>query len=224
MKKKMNLFAACGIVLGALTLSGCEKKEELYKELENYTNGIYSESDYVRIDELLDKLPENYKNVARIKDEYFDMRKYIVQLSQARLSDSESETSRASFKKLTKMQDSNRFWDLSKFFANPNICDSIVYGQYWGQGSDYFYWHDSNRDDYTGEVLSTSLSNEKDATKEYYFFTNYVGELSFGFHNKNDLNDSFMAYSLKFVAYTNDSLYINMTCYKENFTYTLYAI
>ena len=221
--KKLTLFInVLSIATCSIVLSGCKNKNKLYEQLIELTTNFKSEYDYSIADELLDKLPNDYKNVNPIKEEYFSMRRFIVQLSKANLSDNESESSRASFKKLFSMKNDAIYWDISSFLDNPSIYDSVVYGKFWGQNYDNFYWRDGEAPG--TQSLSTTLSNKKKQEANYYFYMkSFQTDLIFGYRNTSDSSDVFDAYAIKFVAYYNDQLYLNIRCYSENFTYTLYA-
>ena len=222
MIKRLSFLNVLGIAICSIALSACENKNELYKQLISLTTNFKNENDYMTADKLLDKLPDNYKNVRAIKEEYFSMRRFVVDLSRANLSDSESESSRTSFKKLASMKNDTIYWDISSFLDNPLIYDSVVYGTQWSQGSDYFYWRDGTTPG--RQLLSTSLSSKEQVDENYYFYTKYSQtDLIFGWKNTTDSSDKFDAYAIKFVAYINNQLYLHINCYYESFTYTLFA-
>jgi len=219
-KKGLLLLNILGIAACSVALSSCESKSKRYGRLMSLTTNFKDRYDYVTVDELLDKLPDKYKNVGAIKEEYLSMRRFIVDLSNANLSDSEGESARASFKRLSLLKDLNTFWDISSFLNNPVIYDSVVYGKSWSSTYDNFYWRDGTTQGQ--QLFSTSLSNKKEEDKDYYFYTRYSqNDIVFGYQNKDDSNDKFDAYAIKFVGYENNQLYISVACYNENYTYRL---
>ena len=219
MKRNKLILLSTFFILTPFALSSCSSKKNKYERLRYLTTS--REFSYYEVDSLLDSLPEKYKDVKEIKDEYLKFRKYVVQLNSASLNESDGENSRNSIKKLYEFQESNIYWDVTGIINNVNNYRSAVFGKEWYSYGDSFYWRGGDKS--SDQLLSCTLPNNKESSKQYYFFTQINGQsLDFGYFDQNNNSDRFISYSIKYIGYESQKLFLSIYCLYDKTTYKLY--
>ena len=215
-----GIIISCVALISLTVLSGihinkgahaAENYSKLCYELEHFRGYFYS------IDDYLDKLPTTYKDVSEIKSDSNYLKKVIKNYS-----------SIERWNKVVKYCNKHDHWDATEYMWNYSMRD-IIYNHYWkGYDTNYaFYWRWDS-----GEKLMSTLPNNKESSKEYYFFTEYKDSenheffinqtILFGYENINDKNDRFYAFRIQDFGYTNDNkAVVDAYCYKDGNTYTM---
>lgn len=215
-----GIIISCVALISLTVLSGihinkgahaAENYSKLCYELEHFRGYFYS------IDDYLEKLPNTYKDVSEIKSDRNYLKKVINNYS-----------SIERWNKVINYCNSHSHWDATEYMWNYSM-GNIIYNHYWkGYDTNYaFYWHWDS-----GEKLMSTLPNNKESSKEYYFFTEYKDSenheffinqtIVFGYENINNKNDRFYAFRIQDFGYTNDNkAVVDAYCYKDKNTYTM---
>ena len=228
--KKLAIYSLFPMLLiGTLSLVGCgteESYDEAYDELYALTTSFKGKASYKRVDELLNEIPEEFKDTKDIKDEYVAMRRYIVQLSEAYdlgYSESLGDTSRSSYIELYKAQATNKYWNISKFLTNVNIYKTAVFGKKWeDENESYFHWYENHGGEYE-HFLSTNLPTGQKESITYTFVYKVEDDaLTFSYRNVEDKEDMYKAFIVKYIGYEDEKLFVNISCLTNDRSYKLY--
>ena len=213
------------VLITSITIGIASHRNNLYNELtELMLNVDYSNVD--SIGDIIEDLPSDYKDVAEIKKEYNQIQKQIKVIKSAEAkNDADSNKTREAYVALYNFNTSHHNWDLNGFLDSVlnRHFDNFVFGKEWENNTFRFYWHG---DGDGSEYLATNLPNDKEDNKDYYFYHEGSGgfflSLQFGYENKNDVFDKFLAYRIVDVYYTGSKWQIKIYCYSNSMTYTLY--
>lgn len=239
-KKKKIVLNKKYIIIGVVTLlvliasittiTIVSHHNQSYKELTSKMLDIgYYNYNYDDIEDIIESLPSNYKDVAEIKKEYTQIQKQVKVIESAkRNNDADSTKMRDAYVALYNFNSSHHNWDLSDYLEGvlENSFSIFVFGKEWENSDFYFHWYEDG--DGSGERLGTNLPNDKESSKEYYFYNDYTdgsGLLNphqFGYANINNSTDKFLAFRIIDVSYSNNKWQIKIFCYSNSNTYTLY--
>lgn len=218
------------LITSITTISIISHRNSLYDKLtEQMLDVDYYNYNYNNIDDILEDLPSNYKDVAEIKKEYTQIQKHIKVIESARRkNDADANKTREAYAALYNFNTSHHNWNLSSYLDGvlENCFSIFVFGKEWENDSYYFQWYEDG--DGSGECLSTNLPNNKESNKDYYFYnaytdgSGYLNPHQFGYENINNDSDKFLAFRIVNVSYTSSKWQIKIYCYSNSRTYTLY--
>ena len=192
---------------------------DLVYEMEHFnTNSVYE------IDTLLEKLPENYKNVGNIEAQYKIIKKHATTLSECSsirswsYNEGSGDKIREAYIQLKKLSPGYLDWNIEGFLDSIRI-ELLLFDAEWGNYSYSFEWN--YYEDLFDERLTTDIPNNKETGKEYYFTADkFADYIIFGYENKADSKDKFDAFKVSNLRYTNSNFYVDVYCYKNSMKYT----
>ena len=218
------------LIASITTIAIASKHNQSYKDLTSKMLDVgYYNYNYDYIEDIIESLPSNYKDVAEIKKEYTQIQKQMKIIESAkRKNDADSTKMRDAYVALYNFNSTHHNWDLSDYLNGvlENSFSIFVFGKEWENSNFYFHWHEDGADG--GERLGTNLPNNKESGKDYYFYNAYTdgsGLLNphqFGYENINNSTDKFLAFRIIDVSYSNNKWQIKIFCYSNSNTYTLY--
>lgn len=201
------------------TLSGIHINKVAHAE-ENYNNLVYElehfDGYFYNIDKYISELPKTYKDVSEIKSD----REYL-----GRVINNYSSIER--WNKVASYAKKHAHWNVSNYLWNYSMRD-IIYNHYWsGLDNNYHFWYHWD----SGEKLSSSIPNNKESSKGYYFFMEYGRSenheffinqtITFGYENINDKNDRFYAFRVENFGFEGSDAVVSAYCFKDGKTYEM---
>lgn len=205
------------------------RRKSLYSDL-LYEMQYFNEDSVGEIDEILDKLPDDYKSVETINAQYTFIKKqaniindyWTISSSTIGLDEIKSEKIREAYIQLKNLGLLYIQWDLESYLDGVEI-EKIIFGTRWESltGNYYFVWN--SYEDSNDFRLETNIPNNKEIEKDYY----YTSEVSsagdniiFGYENKKDEEDKFNAFKVSNLRYTNSKLIVDVYCYSNDQKYS----
>ena len=218
------LLVVCIILIGS---SVSATRNKAYNRLLN-TMQTLSETDIKEKDSFFYRLPNSYKNVRKIKEE-FDVIDTLYKKMNVNIDNinSNSEKARLLYIELWKFDEEHDNWDLSNFLKAINVIDTVVYGVTFTDeleklDSYYFTWSDSSTG---GQTLNTNLPSNRSESNNYYFYTAARnGRLCFGLNNVDNSKDTFIAYRIDDIQIVNNEFKIEIYCFSNKEKYTLHYL
>lgn len=232
-KPKINkVFLTIGIIVLALIILAAiaipiarnTKLDNQYKELQQAMLSVNG-SNYKTIGTQIDEFPLDYRDIDSIKSEYNQIKKSIETIeTTSRYSNYQNITEKSStalrnaYAKLMDFNTKNSDWDLSSYLegVHDKYLMNLIFGVEWKTtGGSRFYWYE----DEDNARLSTSLPNDMDDNKDYFYYTSSPDK--FGYENQKNSSDKFLAYRITEVIYSNGNWQIKIYCYSTSRTLTL---
>lgn len=129
--------------------------------------------------------------------------------------------------RVVRFANNHSHWNIDQYLWNYSMRD-IIFNHLWtGLDGNYHFWYHWD----SGYKLSSSIPNNKEDGKDYYFFMEYgLSEnhefyinqtITFGFENVDDKEDRFYAYRIENFGYIDNDAVIDAYCFKDDQTYTL---
>jgi len=203
-------------VLAGVHIGRAAMAETHYNELSNMMMNVEYEVDAYLIKEKIREIPYTYRNIGTIKDELKDLewafnRPY----------------GREEFGKVNNFSVNHSNWDCSAFLYNYNFR-SLFIDANWkvdGTSSTLSYYRDGSGERFSAP--SSILPNDMKSGQDYYFYVEYdyldddqalVNQyMKFGYENKNDPTDKFLAYEFGYYHFNKDGQRrIEVYCYKDD--------
>ena len=203
-----------------ITASVCGHREKLYKDL-LYEMQYFDNQSVDKIDSILKRLPNDYKNVSEISSEYSLINRHAKKISNIWWSissgyfmEGSSDEIRETYVQLTLFSYSYDNWNLDYFLDSIQI-DVLIFDTIWESSLYFFKWTygESTQD---LQLIST-IPNDKDSAKEYCFTIKVEQDyVIFGYENINDPNDYFKSFKVSNFRYKDSKFYVDVYCYKGN--------
>lgn len=196
----------------------------------NLYNKLISEMQYFdfdsvqEIDSILNQLPDDYKDVDKIRSQYKLIKKHATTLSESQsltssnFKEGSSDKIREAYAKLTLISPLYFDWNLEDFLDSIKI-EVLIFDIEWEYSSLYYFkW--SYNENLQDERLSTDIPNNKESGKEYYYTTDITDDsIIFGYENKNDSTEQLNAFKVSNIRYKNETYYIDVYCFKNDTRY-----
>ena len=196
-----------------------------YKNLQQAMLSIDG-SNYKTIGSQIDELPFDYRDISTIKSQYNQIKKNIdiIQSTKAysssiTLTEKSCDSLRIAYANLSNFNAKNSNWDLGSYLESTRdkYLLNLVFGIQWKTSNGTtFYWHEG---DGGKEKLQTGLSNKKSPLNEYLFYISLPNK--FGYKNKNNSQDFFIAYKISNIVYSGGKWRIKIYCYSTSQTVSL---
>lgn len=185
-------------------------RQNTYDDLQAMMKDV-SVVNYESMGELVDKLPESYKDMASIKEEYASIKSDIDTIEDSNVFESTS-VMRVSYYDLKTLDEATDNWDLSYYLSRVDKR-VLLLDVTWQNDEGYFNLKE-RPDTEIGITLDTSLPNEKESEKDYEVYTRYNAEI-FGYVEYPDRSNAFQAYEIisiskneiEILAFSNDETY-----------------
>ena len=201
-------------------LQKIEENSNNYKKLLSAMENVNG-SNYKTIGTLLDKLPTGYEDTSKIRTQYNELKKYISVVESSTLTTRSCDAARTAYVNLNNFNNNYHNWDISDYIQNDIYKEhfqKLVFGNKWSDGTYYFHWYNDNN----GEQFSTNLPTNENSWKKYYYVPKTRGnDYIIGYVNQNDFSDSFDAFKIVDVIYSDDTWSISVYCYADDRTYIL---
>lgn len=195
-----------------------------YKNLQQAMQSVNG-NNYKTIGAQIDEFPLDYRDISSIKTEYNQLKKNIeviqstsVYSSWSTMTERSCTALRNAYANLMNFNNKNNDWDLSSYLksVHDKYLFNLIFGVEWKTtGGSRFYWYE----DEDSARLSTSLPNDKDDNKDYFYYTSSPDK--FGYENQKNSSDKFLAYRITEVIYSNSNWQVKIYCYSESRTLTL---
>lgn len=195
-----------------------------YKNLQQAMQSING-NNYKTIGAQIDEFPLDYRDISSIKTEYNQLKKNIeviqstsVYSSWSTMTERSCTALRNAYANLMNFNNKNNDWDLSSYLksVHDKYLFNLIFGVEWKTtGGSRFYWYE----DEDSARLSTSLPNDMDDNKDYFYYTSSPDK--FGYENQKNSSDKFLAYRITEVIYSNGTWQVKIYCYSESRTLTL---
>jgi len=196
-----------------------------YKNLQQAMQSING-SNYKTIGTQIDEFPLDYRDISSIKTEYNQLKKNIEVIqstsaysSWSTMTERSCTALRNAYANLMDFNSKNNDWDLSSYLesVHDKYLLNLIFGIEWEtSGGTIFYWHEGDDGE---EWLRTGLSNDKDDSKEYFYYVSSPDK--FGYENQKNSSDKFLAYRISDVIYSNGKWQLKIYCYSDSRTQTL---
>lgn len=178
------------------------------------------------IGEKIESLPVDYRDISAFKTKYkivMNEVNVIENISPNYLSDEDAENARKAYANLVSYNDISFEINTIDYLKTVDL-KILFYGKEWKNGLDVFCLQDGTLDAETSALLYSSLPNDKEGSKEYYYTERKVyGNYIYGYENKDNSDEYFDAYKITKVLITEESEQIVIYCFKNDMTYTLSA-
>ncbi len=192
------------------------KVKNTYADLKEAMNigdkGIY------KVEELLKKLPDDYKDVKKIRYEYEEIAANITILSNADLTRDNARLARDIFKSFEVLEWKNSDWEITDYLTK-RYAALLIFSQRWRSGGDEFLWYTYSKDEY--DTIITTLPgkmNEMDPSTYYYEYTDQG--LIIGYADPQT-GEKVKQYEVLDVSYYGD-WNIKMYCYANDTVYNFW--
>jgi|LakMenEpi03Aug12_release.lakeMendotaPanAssembly.Ray.scaffolds.fasta_scaffold547088_1 hypothetical protein len=230
--KKRVLIASYVFVISTLTivplgiyLNYEAEQKQIYNDFINLEEMMmdFSYENQYTIEEYINKLPYDYRDVSTKKIEFQMIRSgldeiggYLVVPQYWTLQT--SQRVRNAVFNLIDLDTSLYAWDLTNVTNkyNRGFEQRIMMSNITWRAGNYTLSYNAGPD--SGMTLTTNLPNQKSLSKSYYFYTEYSasGEI-FGYVNQINATDKFYAYRINNVQKNS----INLYCYSNQQTYNM---
>lgn len=213
--------------------------QKLYDDLRSKMLTLENDDVFDSIKEELDKLPNNYKDVSEIKEEYLfisnqkkvlddaiinyickmfepdEVNKYYIDYANAR----------RAYLNLVNNDDKYDKWDLiglANYILMGTTDDGnkndfvfmVVVGEWTTSDGEYYF--DFIEKESNDVSFRTNIPNQKNSEKDYYY---YIEGKNIGYEEKDNENNSFNSYRIEEIS----EEYIKVFCYENSRIYTLYS-
>lgn len=224
-EKVSGIIILCVISISWLTLSGLHigraaAAESNYLELQNQIQNVRYSSDPYYIKKTIKRIPLTYKDVREIREEADDL-EWIF----------DKKTGRDQFGKVNNFHIEHPRWDCSEFLYNFGIKTLLIDAEWTVDSTSktFSYYRESGQEWIS---VPSILPNNKKSGQTYYFYTTFgyfndddhlVNQyIEFGYENKNDNTDKFLAYKFSNYHFNNSGKRImDVYCYSDNSSHTL---
>lgn len=208
-------------VLGGIHIGKAAKAESNYNELNSMMMNIRYSSDVYTIKNKISVIPTTYKDISSIKEEVKDLEWAFNRTY-----------GREQFGKVNNFSVNHSNWDCSAYLYNYSF-KSLFFGANWkvdDTNKTLSYYRDGSGERFS--VPSSILPNNMQSGKEYYFYTefDYLDDknalvnqyMKFGYENKNDPTDKFLAYEFGYYHFNKDGQRrIEVYCYSDDSSHYL---
>lgn len=192
---------------------------KLIYEMQYFDNNSINE-----IDSILSELPDNFKDVNNITNQYKLIRKHAKNLSEIstmkdlRFKEGTSNKLREAYAQLSLIN--NIDWNLENFLNSIKI-ELLIFDIKWENQSTSYSFKWSYDESITDKNLYSTIPSNKENGKSYYYTEDIHDDyIIFGYTNKIDSNEKFNAFKVSYIRYTNSKFYIDVYCYQNDIRYT----
>jgi len=203
------------IIVASIFTGVSINRQNTYDELQTMMKDV-SIVNYESMGELVEKLPESYKNMASIKEEYALVRRSINTIEDNNVFEKTS-VMRVSFYDLKALDESTDDWDLSYYLSRVDRRVLLLNAR-WENDEVHFNLKKMS-DAEIGTSLDTSLPNEMESHKNYDIYTRYNARI-FGYVEYPDRSNAFQAYEI--LSITENE--IEILAFTNNETYTMQLV
>jgi hypothetical protein len=186
--------------------------EHKYEKIEEYMTTFSRENMFV-IGEYLDELPKGYNNSLSISTMYTLIMKHVTTIEEGNMYVDYAEMQKA-YNTLEVMSAGSYEWDLTNYLGSVDLRIRM-FNITWTDGEVLFSLRVN--DAQNGERLLSTVPNNKEPAKVYYFFQRYDWQ-EFGYERVQDWRDRFIAYRIVSLSSTELTLY----CYANGEMYVLH--
>lgn len=218
------VVALIAIVSITIPVSIHVRRKNLYNKLTYEMQHLNNESVYA-IEEIINKLPEDYKETETISSQYKLIKKDLLTLSEcSRLTsvyfkEGSGDKVRDAYAQLTLISPLYLEWNIEEYLDSVHI-EVLIFDAEWESSSPYYSFKWSYKEDIYDERLSSDIPNNKDSEKSYYFTVDKNQDyIIFGYENKDDESDKFEAFKVSNIRYKNEKYYIDVYCFKNDQKY-----
>jgi hypothetical protein len=212
------ILALIAIIAAIIPISINTKRENLYKDLKLEMEYFDQYSLYT-IDDLLNKLPSNYKDVSTITTQYKLIKKQVKTLNSCtdlaswNFQEGTCDKIRRAYAELTLYCPLYYDWNLEDYLANIKL-EMLIFDGRWQSNttSNYFEWESyKNIGD---QRLLANIPNNKQDDKEYFYTTDQnVNNIVFGYTSKDNPEEKFNAFRVSNLRYINNKFMVDVYCY-----------
>ncbi len=168
------------------------------------------------VEDLLEKLPDDYKDVKKIRYEYEEIATNITLLSQKGLTSRDASFSRRVLKTLREIEEKNSDWKITDYVLN-RYTEQFVIDMEWYSENDYFRWYfdQRNKQDYITTTLPGKMLETDPVT---YYYARTENGLILGYTDPKT-GEKVKQYEVISIDYVDDDWHMEMYCYENDTIY-----
>ncbi len=167
------------------------------------------------VENLLEKLPDDYKDVKKIRKEYEEIAANVYLISNEELTTKGASLSRLIFQRLKEMEAKNSDWQITDYILK-RYPEQFIFDQDWDGENEHFIWYYDPRDGY--DYLMTSLPGDmEEADPSTYYYERTDFGLIIGYTDRKT-GEKVAQYEVISLKYTDD-WYMEVYCYADDTVY-----
>ncbi len=169
------------------------------------------------VEDLLEKLPDDYRDVKKIRKEYEEIAANITVIANEGLTPDNAWLARAVFLRFQEIEEKNNDWEITDYLAKRHT-DLLVFDLHWVGKDDYFLWFFYPDDEY--DSIITSLPGKMMEMEQSTYYYELTGSgLILGYTDPKT-GEKVKQYEVISIDYVDNDWHMEMYCYEDD---TIYA-